>query len=441
MKKIILLFILLTTTLFAEIDEYKTDIYFGNGIWNTIKQARKNREKLEKKIIDKKIIKGDPKLQKRYGEVILAYNWGQGNMTDALETYYQLKKAGQVNDMQFFAVMDALTGGNQTLALSALAAKQLIEPFTKDWEQGNVDEMLEEYKRESFSKSHRVLLVSHSQGNLFANRIYNALNPKGYQGYFANLQVATPVKKINAPLSLYVNLIGDPILAIPGSLHGNVKVIGIGHKFLGAYLNQKKPYEKIVKDLKILLPLLDISEGSQWKMKELFNYGTKKYRIKVEHMFDPSVTVNSDVFPFKETIDAKASSKKLYFVENPYNTYVMAGFGGTQILNFWEGQKKEQHYKLEGTDPVEYIEFTCKDPSTFEILSHQNINTKEWRVTVKNKDTNETQEGVYPFNLKGSLYELESGRWVLASCGGESIEEIWDGQQPIEKLAGSGIYF
>ena len=151
------------------------------------------------------------------------------------------------------------------------------------------------------------------------------------------------------------------------------------------------------------------------------NYGTKEYRIKVEHMFDPSVTVDSEVFPFDP-------AKKLYFVEDPYNTYVKGGYGGTKILDFWEGQKNEQYYKLEGTDPIEYIEFTCKDPSTFEILSHQNINTKEWRVTVKNKDTNETQEGVYPFNLEGSLYQLDSGEWVIASCGGKSIEESWDGQ-------------
>ncbi|MGK0255573.1 MAG: hypothetical protein ACI81I_000173 [Arcobacteraceae bacterium] len=47
------------------------------------------------KIIDKKIIQGDPKLKAKYGQIKLQYNWGQGNMLDVLETFYQLKEAGQ----------------------------------------------------------------------------------------------------------------------------------------------------------------------------------------------------------------------------------------------------------------------------------------------------------------------------------------------------------
>jgi len=37
MKKIFLLLILLSSVLFAEIDEYKTDVYFANGILTTPK--------------------------------------------------------------------------------------------------------------------------------------------------------------------------------------------------------------------------------------------------------------------------------------------------------------------------------------------------------------------------------------------------------------------
>ena len=89
------------------IDECKTDIYFGNGVWN--KQYSNDNCKKDSaaecsvryfnRLIEKEIIKKNPVLQAKYGNVKLAYNWGQGTMQDVLETYYQLKEAGQVNNL------------------------------------------------------------------------------------------------------------------------------------------------------------------------------------------------------------------------------------------------------------------------------------------------------------------------------------------------------
>ncbi len=317
--------IFLTVTLFAAIDEYKTDIYFGNGVFNTSQQAEISRKKLQD-IINKEIIKNDPKLKKKYGEVKLAYNWGEGKMNDVLETYYQLKAAGQVNNLEFFTVVYALTRGTLTLSAEATAALMASMPFYADDEQANVDEMLNQYYEESFSKSHRVLLVSHSQGNLFANRIYDSLTPKGYQDYFANLQVATPAASIHAPMSLYVTLFLDPIATIPNKLAPNVNG-GAGHTFVGAYLGQQEPYDKIVQDIKILLPLLD-KTSTQWQTKEELNKGTKDYRINVEHRFDPNITLDKDVYPFDP-------AQKLYQVPDRIGVphYVKGGYGGDRILS------------------------------------------------------------------------------------------------------------
>jgi len=59
----------------------------------------------------------------------------------------------------------------------------------------------------------------------------------------------------------------------------------------------------------------------------------------------------------------------------------------------------------------------------WEIISQQNINTCNWRVTVQNSLTGEIKSGVYPFNLDGHVYQLEcSGEWVMASCGGYKIQ-------------------
>ncbi len=338
MKKLLLLFILLSSTLFANIvNEDKTDIYFGNGVWNSPEQGEKSRMYLEEHIVQREIIKNNPKLAKKYGKVKLAYNWGQGRMTDALETFYQLKEAGQVNDLEFFGVIYALTGGNILGTLNATAAKALYEPLNRDWEQGNVDEMWQKYYNESFKLSHRVLLVSHSQGNLFANRIYDTINPVGYQKYFANLQVASPANAVSAPKGDYVTLVGDPVInPIPGSMNGNANG-NLGHAFIEAYLSQSDPLQKIINNIKTLLPTVE-SEVSQWGTDAVNDKGTENYRATLKHSFDSNVMVDEKVFPFN-------LAGYLYQVKDTSGTphYVKASYGGEKILsaddvNEWEAK-------------------------------------------------------------------------------------------------------
>ncbi len=259
----ILFNLILTISLFMitlsanTINECKTDIYYGNGVWNSIFDAKDSMDALTKEIIIPYITKNDPKLQAKYGEVKLQYNWGQDAMTDVLETFYQLKEAGQVSDLDFFRVVFVLTRGNLSLTLSASAAKTLYEPLNKNWEEGNVHDMLEKYYHESLKYGHRVLLVSHSQGNLFANRVYDNINPTDYKNYFANLQVASPASDVKAQKGDYVTLSTDlisfdPIInPIPGSMSSNADIdFPGGHAFVGAYLDSFDTYEKIVKGIK-----------------------------------------------------------------------------------------------------------------------------------------------------------------------------------------------
>jgi len=192
------------------INECKTDIYFGNGVWNSSDDAEVSRAELDKRIIQKEIIKENPLLQSKYGNVALAYNWGQGTLLDVLETYYQLREAGQLDDVGFFTAIAILTAYQPELTLGATATQKLMEPFTKDWEQGNVHEMWQKYYNKSFKLGHKVLLVSHSQGNLFANRVYDTINPSEYKEYFANVQVASPASQVKAMHGDYITLFGDP---------------------------------------------------------------------------------------------------------------------------------------------------------------------------------------------------------------------------------------
>jgi len=57
---------------FATINEYKTDVYFGNGILTTPEQAFYNAEKVLKPAIIEKM--GFPYYNKHIGKVSYAYN-------------------------------------------------------------------------------------------------------------------------------------------------------------------------------------------------------------------------------------------------------------------------------------------------------------------------------------------------------------------------------
>lgn len=345
--KLLMVLLTLFVTLSAEnIDECKTDIYFGNGVWNSAKDTEKSIIQLQK-VIDKEIIKNDPKLKAKYGQIKLQYNWSQGNMLDVLETYYQLREAGQVRDYQFFAVIYALSGANSTLTLSAAASQKLMASFTRNWEQGNVDEMWQKYYDESFKLSHKVLLISHSQGNLFANRIYDTINPTEYKAYFANLQVASPASEVKAEKGDYVTLStdltsADPVINfIPGSMSPNVSG-NSGHELVNAYLLQADPLSKIITKIQQLLVSLD-AEPSQWKTQSEQNKSTKEYRITVKHRFDTSIINIANVYPF-------APSKKLYYIQGEFSEnisgYVKASCGGTEISASWTGKEDNEFYMI-----------------------------------------------------------------------------------------------
>lgn len=336
-------------SLFAlSINECKTDIYFGNGVWNSLEDAETSVDILSE-VIQREIIKDNPKLQAKYGEVKLQYNWGGGAMQDVLETYYQLKKEGQVNDLEFFMVMMIITRGNKELSTYATSVMLESMPFVAQIEQKNVDNMLQKYYKESFKLSHRVLLISHSQGNLFANRVYDSISPSGYQNYFANVQVASPASSVHASHGTYITGFVDPIInPIPGSMESNANLnFPGGHAFVEAYLDSDDTYSKIVDAIKTQLDVLNTID-SQWKTEQELKKGTKDYRITVKHKFDTTITTMQDmkVYPFN-------TAKKLYQVNGKY---VKASCGGTKILDAdkddGENKKENEFYYLEGTGEI-----------------------------------------------------------------------------------------
>lgn len=337
--KLIVIISLFFGTLYAQnINECKTDIYFGNGVWNSQDDA-------EKSIIQ------------------LQYNWSYGDMMDLLETFYQLKETGQIGEEHFFTFIDYLikTADKNIKDENIKAMRQQIINLITTLEKNEVSAMVTKYYNESFKLSHKVLLISHSQGNLFANRVYDTINPTEYKNYFANMQIASPASEVKAQKGDYVTLSTDltsvdPVINfIPGSMRPNASGES-GHELVSAYLLQADPLSKITTKIKQLLANLD-TEPSQWELDQELNVGTKDYKITLKHRFDTSITSMQDVevYPFKP-------SEKLYHVidNTGGNGWVKASCGGKEVFDYWDGQKENEVYLINNTQH-EMILYTCNE--------------------------------------------------------------------------------
>jgi len=352
MKRITIFILLIlgfsATVLALPVNECKIDIYYGNGVWNKqfsrdncIKDdAAECSQKKLNQLIYRDIIKNNPALQAKYGKVKLAYNWSADKNWDLAETFFQLREAGQLGQWTYYQLLDAL----ETRTLSDATGediksmrKKLIDAI-KGVEQSNVDVMLKKYHNESFRYSHRVLLVSHSQGNLFANRVYDSIDPSGYQAYFANVQVASPANRVHASHGTYITGSFDPVInTIPGSMESNADIDGLGgHAFVAAYLDSSDTYTKIKKAIKAQLKILD-TIGSQWDTDQIFDQDTCDYRITVKHRFDSALEIGEKVYPFN-------AAQKLYQVNGEY---VKASCGGSDFTNEWRGKKENECWMID----------------------------------------------------------------------------------------------
>ena len=170
MKKTLLI-VLLTTTLFATTDSCKLDVYFGNGVNNDLDAAKASRDKLKQltqlhypgrfSIADDGITY----------DFKYAHNETYGVINDLIETHWQLYESGQISDLYFSFVasaLDSLDNANSDEDAFRKRLQNIIYLYELD-----TDVMLNNYRTNSFNSKHNVLLVAHSQGNLFGNKMYD----------------------------------------------------------------------------------------------------------------------------------------------------------------------------------------------------------------------------------------------------------------------------
>jgi hypothetical protein len=230
MKKIIIL-LTLTLTLFAS-DACKLDVYFGNGVWNDREAAEESKIRLQEFIQKHNPDRFPIAEEGTTYSFKVAYNKTEGTVDDLIETFWQLHESGQIGDFYFgfiTRIMDAanvltLQEDDYRSRMAAIAA----QAYT------NTQEILQLYRNESFSSNNNVLLVAHSQGNLFANDAFELLSDDEKKR-FQIVGIAVPADHI-ATGNNYVTFTFDYVIqAVSGHLPANIS--GFGHTFINSYLD------------------------------------------------------------------------------------------------------------------------------------------------------------------------------------------------------------
>ena len=167
MKKIFLLLLLLASSAFSAIDERKTDVYFANGILTSPDASKANTILLRDSIIEKYNL---DYYNRKIGKVDYAYNsthgWGLGDLIESL-----------LQKLSLHEVVDGIVGN-------------IYNTLTQNAHSSDLSLQVANYKK-SIQLGHKVLVVAHSQGNLFTYEAYRKLDD-WMQDYFEAISVASP---------------------------------------------------------------------------------------------------------------------------------------------------------------------------------------------------------------------------------------------------------
>ena len=176
MRHILLLLALFSTFIFGAIDECKTDIYFGNGILTKEGDAEDNAKLLENAIKHQFYNGKNSEMKKHIGKFDYAYNSTHlGGLHDLIESLYQ--------KLSLTDYLDKLA--------------KLWDKMRQTAHEADLSEQVNKYKS-SIRDGHKVLVVAHSQGNLFAQEAYeklgerSAAHEKWLQKYWEAVSIASP---------------------------------------------------------------------------------------------------------------------------------------------------------------------------------------------------------------------------------------------------------
>ena len=278
MKKL-LFTVLFNFTLFANTNTCMLDIYFGNGVWNSYKEAEASKNELRTFMQNHNPSRFAIEDEDLTYSLKNAYNHTYGTSIDLIETHWQLYESGQISEGYFSFVAHVLDG--------SVTQEKFLKDLREIIAQSDADtsNMYAKYQAESFNLKHNVLLVSHSQGNLFANKIFAQLSNSEKQ-HFQNVAIATPASRVFSG-GPYVTLNQDAVVgAIPGSLPGNAE--GFGHTFVDSYLNNPNSAtkEKIAVGINEAVDMLDLIGCGRYIGFQFIGYVCDDHHAPIENDVD-----------------------------------------------------------------------------------------------------------------------------------------------------------
>ncbi len=241
----------------------KTAIYFINGVTTTLDEARLNGGKLEMEFV-KQLGTMAPSVQAMCHQFFLNPNPTSGPARDLLEASQQRLNVTPT------AFWRGLEGAG--LYAPAVIQQALQGPMTdaNQVDQAAIQRHVTAYRSQIASPScRRVLLVPHSQGNLYANdsydRVFNQA-PAPPPGTLKIVGVATPDNEVKGS-GRYRTSITDVVIAairlvLPSTLPGNTNwgsspllfspTYSGGHSFIG-YLSAEPSRTHILSDIESVL--------------------------------------------------------------------------------------------------------------------------------------------------------------------------------------------
>jgi len=375
MKKIILFLMLLPIVSFSAIDECKTDIYFANGILTEKSDAKFNTQVvLEPEVIS--LYNSFKEYKQHIGKVALSYNKTKGFWLDGIETY--LQKFG---------------------------LQSLVDLLKDTAHKADLKTQIDTYKA-SIKSGHKVLVVAHSQGNLFTNEVYKKLlghtTDWWMTRYFKVVSIASPMcfkittntQGISWDNDVVPNMVG---LCSDFNVENNVRKVS--WEFYDGTPRVARPNHNYIYRSQV-----GVVYKNSWKGIEEGN------------------DENVHAFTFYMGKALKEGDKN----KPNYDEIYLNPFDDKNITN-------DTAKDLIMTTIKSQIDELEKLSSQWIIDQEFDKNTCNYKITLKHQydPSIEMGEKVYPFNASKKLYQV-NGEWVKASCGGKNILPDWDGKQENE---------
>ena len=208
-------------------------VVFGNGVWNDKEQADSSRRRLTRRL-ESHVAGTDLEGIITYAT---AHNPSDGTLLDLMETFEQNLQTDWSQFWRYLAGLDLMPDflQNKLIEIANTVDESIL--------QGNpaVQSHIEKYNK-FLSEGNKVVVVAHSQGNLFANIAYLGIDSQYIDG-FGIVSVGNPDNYV-AGSGPHTTLDEDIIIGnVPGSLPANIdNFFGInlrdltGHMFEKSYM-------------------------------------------------------------------------------------------------------------------------------------------------------------------------------------------------------------